>query len=358
MAFDVVTAMWAIKKGKGYTDSSIGGLAGGFKYKGSVATMEDLPSDAEQGDQYTVGEEGSFVWDGSEWKPAGIPGKQGRPGPPGPAGSVDTVNGKSGPDVILTGSDIDVSDAISDKIGDVIPEMENEIAGKQDQLGPNSTEEATAKLTKLKIDESVYSLAGGGSSVYADYPTMITDMNSTAKGNYEIGWNIYIRTVNVPDLWISKNDETTSVPYTYVSDAKFIEDLDAEGATGLQIGYYRVNQLETGKVYVPVEDVKVNGTTIVQGGVADIPVANSVQLGVVKVEEKYGIGKTDSYRLQILKATDAEIAEKSDLWKPIVPANLQLAVDTGVKGSTNYTSFTVEKSDGTTGTLKLYCELT
>ena len=127
---------------------------------------------------------------------------------------------------------------------------------------------ATAKLTKLGIDGNNFSIAGGGASVYANYSAMVTALNAESKSALELGWNIYIRTVEVPDLWISKNDEATSVPYTYTTDAQFIEDLNDAASTGLQIGYFRVNKLETDKVFIPVEDVTLNGSSIVNNGVA------------------------------------------------------------------------------------------
>lgn len=37
-----------------------------YSYKGSVATIDDLPDDAELGDLYTVGT-AQYVWDGTSW---------------------------------------------------------------------------------------------------------------------------------------------------------------------------------------------------------------------------------------------------------------------------------------------------
>lgn len=38
----------------------------GYSYKGSVATVADLPGDATEGDLYTVGGV-QYVWDGTQW---------------------------------------------------------------------------------------------------------------------------------------------------------------------------------------------------------------------------------------------------------------------------------------------------
>ena len=41
-----------------------------YTYKGSVATVSDLPNDAQLGDLYTVGTV-QYVWDGAEWVQVG-----------------------------------------------------------------------------------------------------------------------------------------------------------------------------------------------------------------------------------------------------------------------------------------------
>lgn len=41
-----------------------------YTYKGSVATVSDLPNDAQLGDLYTVNGD-QYVWDGTSWVVAG-----------------------------------------------------------------------------------------------------------------------------------------------------------------------------------------------------------------------------------------------------------------------------------------------
>lgn len=55
-----------------------------------------------------------------------------------------------------------------------------------------------------------------------------------------------------------------------------------------------------------VEDVRVNGTSVVDDGVADIPLAGPSALGVVKVDPNYGIG-TNNGKLYLHAATSAEV---------------------------------------------------
>ena len=80
-----------------------------------------------------------------------------------------------------------------------------------------------------------------------------------------------------------------------------------------------------GLVDVPVDDVQINGTSIVTNGVAGIPLA-TVDLnkpGVVTVGSDYGIARysTTSPRIMVSRATDQQIKNSESIYKPIVPVN-------------------------------------
>src|SRR4051812_37837763 len=61
----------------------------GMVFRGQVATVGDLPTDALPGDAWTVLADGHmYVWDGSAWIDGGyVRGDQGPQGVPGPTGS-------------------------------------------------------------------------------------------------------------------------------------------------------------------------------------------------------------------------------------------------------------------------------
>lgn len=80
---------------------------------------------------------------------------------------------------------------------------------------------------------------------YGNYQTMITAFNALDDDAYNVGQNVMIITLNVPDLWIS-SIESTSQTYTYTTDAAFINGLETNGY--VQVGYYRLSALETQKV--------------------------------------------------------------------------------------------------------------
>lgn len=80
---------------------------------------------------------------------------------------------------------------------------------------------------------------------FVNYSSMITSLNTLPYATYNIGQNIMIITLEVPDLWVS-GYEVENVPYTYVSDTDFVNELKTNGS--VQVGHYILSALETQKV--------------------------------------------------------------------------------------------------------------
>ena len=76
MAFDVTTYILSKSSSNAYTDSKFDGVSGGVVFKGSVSSVEDLPTTASKGDEYNVIGAGYYVYDGAEWHSASIAGPQ------------------------------------------------------------------------------------------------------------------------------------------------------------------------------------------------------------------------------------------------------------------------------------------
>lgn len=94
---------------------------------------------------------------------------------------------------------------------------------------------------------TVESVAKGANQAVAfgSYEEMILTLNQIPDDIFNIGQNIYIKRLNVPDLWVSRIYDY-SATYTYISDEDLIEALNNYGA--VQVGYYAVSALETQKV--------------------------------------------------------------------------------------------------------------
>ena len=73
---------------------------------------------------------------------------------------------------------------------------------------------------------------------------------------------------------------------------------------------------------VPVMDVQINGTSILQDGMANVPVSSALNYGAVRFSTDYGlqnINVSGSLRLGILKGSSEDVKSGSNSFKPIVP---------------------------------------
>lgn len=110
----------------------------------------------------------------------------------------------------------------------------------------DNTLETNSKTVPGAINE-VNSIAKGANQAlsFANYSAMITEFNSLTGDEYSVGQNIMVVTLEVPDLWIS-SIESTSSTYTYTTDEAFTTALATNGY--VQVGYYKLSALETQKV--------------------------------------------------------------------------------------------------------------
>ena len=131
--------------------------------------------------------------------------------------------------------------------------------GKQNET--DNSLNTTNKTITGAINE-VYSIARGANQAvsYSNYQAMITAFNSLANDIYNVGQNVMIVTLQVPDLWIS-GIESTSVPYTYTTDEAFTTALATNGY--VQVGYYKLSALETQKVDLTDYEQNTNKTTTI-----------------------------------------------------------------------------------------------
>ncbi len=73
-------------------------------------------------------------------------------------------------------------------------------------------------------------------------------------------------------------------------------------------------------IEIPVQDVQIKGSSIVTDGIANIPVASS-SLGVVKVDNEYGITAVSSGRISTVRASANHIKAGENKYMLIVPFN-------------------------------------
>ena len=113
-------------------------------------------------------------------------------------------------------------------------------------VGNISNLTTTAKSNVVVALNEVNALAKGAAKalVVNSYSALISTLSSASKGDYLIGQHFYVKTLDVPDVWISgiNNNSTT---YTYVSDSKVEEDLESNN---LVVGYFQLSPLEGQKI--------------------------------------------------------------------------------------------------------------
>ena len=153
-----------------------------------------------------------------------------------------------------TKSEVDA--LIPDNYLDSIPEYyvtETELEAKgylteHQSLAAYATKQyVTESLTDVATKDYVNSAVDGANKAvsFSNYSAMVTALNTAAKTEYQIGQNIMIVTLAVPDLWVS-NISSTSTPYTYTTDTAITDALKANGV--VQVGYFTLSALETQKV--------------------------------------------------------------------------------------------------------------
>ena len=203
--------------------------------EGTTKTVQIL--DGEKGDKGDKGDTGAT-------------GATGATGPQGEQG-IQGEQGPKGDDYVITQQDYNTIAGIVET--DIQPTLTNIQNTANTANGTANTAKETAD-TASGVASSANTTANTAKSIaeganqalsYSNYSTMITAFNVLPSTTYRVGQNMYILTLDVPDLWIS-SIESTSSTYTYTTDEAFETALETNGY--VQVGYYKLSALETQKV--------------------------------------------------------------------------------------------------------------
>lgn len=160
-----------------------------------------------------------------------------------------------------------------------------------DQIGTN-----TENITKAqeKADEA-YTIAKGKTSSYTfdTYETMVAELRSAPKNKYNVGDNLYIRALNVPDYWVAEQLSTNTGTY----------------------GYYDISPLESDKTVLKDYQTKNLVTPINVGGTTKTTVESALQA----INTLAGTNKTDIQRLDVALGTVQENVTKILIGETVVP---------------------------------------
>lgn len=184
---------------------------------------------------------------------------------------------------------------------------------KQDKT--DDSLQTTSKTVVGAINET-NSIAKGANQAltYRNYATVVSTFNALGADVLNKGQNVYVVTMDVPDLWVS-DKVSTSATYTYVDDETMIQDIiDNDGQ--LQIGYYKLSMLETQKVDLTQYYTKTETDAIIGPIEEDLSTAkeniHNLQEDVGDLDENK-VDKEDGKGLSTNDYTNAEKEKLSDL---------------------------------------------
>ena len=85
---------------------------------------------------------------------------------------------------------------------------------------------------------------------------------------------------------------------------------------------------------VPVQDVQINETSILNSGIANIPIASDSNFGVIKTNVNHGIGISNNINyfgeLVLNNASSTDIKTGTNMWKPLAPVHQHESVFYGL----------------------------
>ena len=128
------------------------------------------------------------------------------------------------------------------------------------EAGKATNDSAGNKITETYATKNELSegLAGrAATKTYENYQAFVTAMGLLPKSELKVGDNIYIKKLDVPDMWVAAVN-ATSTSYTYTSDQAIINALDT--TSGLTVGYFSFSKLETEKVDLTAYQTKTDNT--------------------------------------------------------------------------------------------------
>ena len=187
--------------------------------------------------------------------------------------------------------------------------------------------------TVREAAEDALSIAKGAnqSLSYGDYATLIATLNALPNTALNVGQNLYIFTVGVPDLWVAGIEEI-SKPYVNTTDDPlddaFVKELKDNGY--VQVGFYKIGQIETQEAAI-TDCVKFTDY------------ATTDKAGVVKIDIEKGFTVGTDGTASLYQASRYDVDKKTNAFKPITPFRLDYAVKVGI--TTNTETLTDDTTD-------------
>ena len=177
-----------------------------------------------------------------------------------------------------------------------------------DEKGRVTAAQDKGYATKQELQEAV---AGKVKTfTYDDYQKFVEATNSIAKTGMGVGDNVYIKTLEVPDMWVTRVNAVSTL-YTYTGDQAIVNALHSQ--YGLTVGYFSFSKLETEKVdltnYQQTTDSGLNTTNkTVVGAINEVKVTADNALSKANANES----EISKIKDGTTKVKEAEHADTTD----------------------------------------------
>jgi len=188
--------------------------------------------------------------------------------------------------------------------------------------GTPSSEPTTSPYS-YKIGD-YYRIGAEGTKNPANNSTYVVGETNWIEGaTLKVGDVVYVSTIDgTTATWVKMNGSAEGT----------VQDVQINGTTIIASGTGIANiPIANGSNLGVVKSVKIAGTNIIDSnGDANIPKAGTDTLGVFKTNATYGVATDANGVAYIVKANDEDLVAKSSSNKPVVPANLDKAVMEGL----------------------------
>ena len=188
-------------------------------------------------------------------------------------------------------------------------------------VGTYTNEAKAAIQTMLDVPSNADVAAKQDALTFDNTPTANSTNPVTSGGVYDA-----IANVNTMKIHICGQDEydsETGMPTVANPDSQSFYLVPGGADSNLFIEWVYVNgaweRFGSADIEVPVTDVQVAGSSVVENGIAKIVKASASSYGVVKVDSTYGIGKMGNGSLTVITASQDEIKTGSSMYSSLAP---------------------------------------
>ena len=268
----------------------------------AIAALNDAVDKAEDAVEHYPQITGGvwYVWDvdSGEYVSTGIP-AQGAQGNPGTDGQDGTDGFSPTATVTKTGDTATIT--ITDKTGTTTAQISDGTNGAAGDDGFSPTATVTQTQTGATIS--------------------ITDKSGTTTANISNGQD---GSPGQPGT-DGTDGVSPTVTVTDITGGHRVTITDAEHPTGQTF-----DVMDGDTPTVPVQDVQVNGVSVLSDGVANVPLASNSDYGVAKVTSSYGLSILSNGNLCLTPATEAIIKAGTDWYKPLGVRDLKSSIFYGL----------------------------